>query len=226
MPKQMKDTPRAARQPRGVPTNEQTPDLGGRPKGTRPPPRGEHRPPYFICTHPERWCVIDDKVVPFVRRLRCTPGANAIDRDDQKRPVMGAAFTELEAQGWTILPWDVDGKGRSYMRAVEGTNMWVDRWTTVYSGATDETFDSKSFAAWLSELIERGVIPACPPYVLARMKTQQQKLVAKLRDEKKAANDARIAKMDAAIAVIDEALESMDLEPAPASESTPASVVT
>jgi hypothetical protein len=210
-------------------TEVATPDLGGNGPTQTPPPKAPEAwsPPFYIMVHPHRWGVIAGRIVPIVRRFKGTPGANGVDRDGKGRPVMNKAIAEQGEQGWICIPWDVDGPGTHYLRRVIATGGWIDRWTTVYPGATEVTFDRAGFAEWLDGLIERGIVPRCPLFVLLRLRAVALAGVAKLRKHGDVyASQIEIRERDLATleAAILEAGGQLDIDvdsPAATEEATP-----
>ena len=160
---------------------EAVPDLGGSARGAELPPAGLPSPPYYLAVHPTRWVVIAGHVVPFARRVSLSTGVGGVDHDRNGRPKASLAVAELEEQGWTIIPWDVDGPGTSYLRRVRSTGGWISRWETLHPGTEDITSDQAGYAAWFQRLIAQGRISGPAPWVLDQI---AGKLVATLETER------------------------------------------
>lgn len=205
----------------GAATEDAVPELGGRPRGIEPPPVGEVLPPFFLAAHRDRWGVINGRVVPWLRRLKGTPGANGVDRDSKGRPVMGLALAQAEEHGWQVIPWDVDGPGTSYLKRVKATGGWIDRWTTVYAGSAQQTFDEPAFVTWLAGLVEQGKLTPCPLYALLRLRESTERSITKWSEKGRADQyGARVERLKRDLAVVIAAIERIAPPGAPV---TPAS---
>lgn len=176
------------------------PELGGAPVGAVPPPKGEF-PAFLIAVHPERWKVQRGKVIPNIRRVPLTPGANAVDRDPKTRkPLIGLALAQLREHGWITLLWD----DYDYIRKIKDLpNGWTDRWTTVYPGSGETSYDEEGFAAWMRDLVDTGKIPGPPAYVLERMREETQKRIDRYVDRNKSEYASRIRQLRANLDAIE-----------------------
>ncbi|MCA9495241.1 MAG: hypothetical protein KC621_35175 [Myxococcales bacterium] len=173
------DTPPKQRRSRGgADAEEATPELGG--VAGPPAPKVTPEPPYLFVYHPERWGVIEGLVVPILSKLVAKKGVNGVDWDERsKKVLMETAVAQAQAKGGTVIPWAVDGRGRSYIKRVKGGG-WVSRWETLYPGSSQRTVDSVGYATWLRSLIDRGVLPNPPLYVLAELAEQLQARIGEL----------------------------------------------
>lgn len=193
----------------GAATTAATPTLGGRVPDVEPRPLGRPKPPFYICAHPHRWQVSNGRVVPQVKHFSGTPGANGVDRSENGLPVMSTAIAQFQEQGWTVIPWDVDGPGTSYLRKVSSTGGWIDRWTTVYPGSPAESFDESGFYSWLEKLIARGVLKAPPLFVLTRIREATQIARDQYSDRGAERHAKQIARCDIEAAALDALIASM-----------------
>lgn len=186
------------------------PELGGSPVGAVPPPKGDH-PPFFIAVHPDRWKVQCGKVIPNIRRLRLTPGANAVDRDPQtRRPLAGLALAQAQEHGWKVLMWDE----YDYLRKIKDLpNGWTDKWTTVYPGSGETSYDEEGFATWIRGLVDAGKIPGPPAYVLERMREGVQKQIERYVDRNKSEYAGKIRQLKANLAAIEAELGTVPKTP-------------
>ncbi len=206
----------------GVEAEEATPEIGG--VAGPPKPTVIPEPPYLLTYLPERWGVIEGRVVPILSKLVARKGVNGVDFDERaKKVLMEGAITQARAKGGTVIPWNVDGKGRSYIKRVKGAG-WVSRWETLYAGSDQRTVDSVGYADWLRSLIERGVLPDPPLYVLESLAEQLRARMAELH-KKGAVNGAyrvRIERAEADLAAVEAEIARVDaIEAEDEGEATP-----
>lgn len=179
------------------------PELGGTPAGAVPPPRGSF-PAFKITVHPDRWTVLCGRVVPNVRRLRLSPGSNAVGGTKAK-PLIGMAETEAREHGWQVLDWD-----HGYMCKINDVpNGWTDIWTTVYPGSGETSFDEEGYSAWLRGLVDDGTIPQPAVYILDRMRDANNKLLVRFVDKNKSEYAGRINALRANLTAIDAEIETI-----------------
>lgn len=114
----------------------------------------------FLFTHTRtQWEVRAGQIVPRLGRQRIMAGVNLIRRVGKKWDLSGFRAWADE-RGRQIIPWNVDApEFGSYMQRV-GPGMYVDRWTTAYSGSNHVTFDEVGYVDWLASLVDRGIIQA------------------------------------------------------------------
>ena len=112
--------------------------------------------PFYYAWHPRRWHVMGDKVVPQLRPIKLRPGTNGCDVTRGGLPVPMIAVAAAEMSGWTIIPWDVDGEGTSYLYQVQG--VWLDRSERLYPGAIQSDTDTPRYTAWVRSLVDRGIV--------------------------------------------------------------------
>lgn len=183
--------------------------------GTQQPTRVEPSPRFLYAVHPERWLVMDGKLVPATAKLKLVNGLENAERIDSRqagvppRWVLRNTVASWEARGWTIIPLDVDGPGTSYLRSPTGRpDVCLSRWERVYSGSTVIDSDLKGYSDWLAGLIKRGVIRPCPVYVIERMIADREKRRGELADRVHATPSLQVElrTIDADLAVLREAL--------------------
>lgn len=161
---------------------EATPELGGTKRGMELPPTGAPMPPFYLAIHPLRWIVMAGQVIPAARTMSLRPGVGGVDSDQAGRPRPSTALAEAEEQGWTVIPWDVQGPGTSYLRRVKATGGWITKWMTLHPGTDEITVDEEGYAAFWAKLIADGQIDPPAPWVLDRMASAIRKSI---EDEQK-----------------------------------------
>ncbi len=155
--------------PQASAAEEMTPDLGGSKRGQELPPLGYPEPAFYFAIHPSRWCVMGGEVIPGARHIKLRPGQGGIDADAAGRPKPSTALAEAEEQGWTVLPWDVAGKGTSYLRRVTSTGGWTTKWATLHPGTEEISVDEEGYAGFWRQLIDDGRIDGPAPWVLDKL---------------------------------------------------------
>jgi hypothetical protein len=197
---------------------EGVPELAGTARGQAVYPTLPHpQSPYFLVHWPDRWHVMHGRLVPALSRLSATPGANGVDRSPSGKPQMAFALAEVEAKGGKVIPWDVDGPGRSYLVPVklgEGrhrkTNQpvdilsWHSRWETLYPGSGAIDSNEVAYAEWCESLVTRGVVAPPRPYVLERLASSLRVLIGRHKG-KGQGNGPLVGKYEADLRVVEAA---------------------
>lgn len=160
---------------------EAMPDIGQSVKGGEIPPAGQPLPPYYLAIYPSRWCVLGGRVVPFARKLMLSPGVNQMEIGRDGKARVAAAQAALDEEGWTVIPWNVDGK--SYLKKVKTTGGYISRWETLHPGSEDVTVDEKGYADFWENLIATGQIDPPPVWVLDKMTADIKSIIG--RDQKR-----------------------------------------
>jgi hypothetical protein len=114
----------------------------------------------FVFTHKRTsWEVRCGKIVPRLGRQPIMAGVNLIRRVGKKWDLSGFRAWADE-RGRQVIPWNIDApEFGSYMQRV-GPGMYIDRWSTAYSGSNHVTFDEIGYCDWLTSLVDRGIIQA------------------------------------------------------------------
>lgn len=172
------------------------PEIAGRPKGQSALPRVPYAPPYYLAHHPEAWHVFRGQVVPRLRKIPLTPGAGGVDLIGG-RPAPKHAMSQVEEEGWTILPWDP----HNYLRPT-GTGGWVSAWEKLFPGSDKTHVDEDGYADWCAGLVTRGTVPEATDHVLARLQEELESLVGRYMDSAKNAYTPKIEKIKTNIAAV------------------------
>lgn len=207
------------RNDRSEAASEATPDVGG--STTAPASKVRAEPAYILVAWPERWDVMEGLVVPICSHLRCSPGANAVDQDRAGRPLLQLALAQVKEKGGTPIPWDVDGKGTSYLKKVKSTGSWISKWQTQYEGSANVRIDSKGYAEWLRSLIDRRHIPDPQPYALEPLIDRLKARILALTRKSAVGNADLIAQAKADLAAVEAELERVDSMPVEADDGVP-----
>lgn len=162
---------------------ERVPDFSTNVQGATPQfPLVEPAAAFFLVFSANRWDVLSGRILPVLQRLSGVPGANGVGRAESGQPAMAQALAAQVEQGRIVIPHDIDGPGRSYLRPWQvgwqtdrrtkqttPIYSWHTRWETLYIGTADVSVDEKGYADWLEGLIARGLLPKPPPFVYERL---------------------------------------------------------
>ena len=191
-------------------SEEATPQLGGTARGKEVPPKGPPSPPFIMAIHPQRWTVVGGQVVPNEARVLLMQGVNNVDVDANGRPQAGVTLAQYEEQGWQIIPWDIEGKGKSYMKRVKSTGGWTTKWETLHPGSEDVTADEVGLAKFWQRLIKAKKIDAPARHVLDNLRRSIVKAVeSEIRKIAGKEETARLGQLRDQLKVVDLALEAM-----------------
>ncbi len=164
-------------------TDAVTPRLGGRVARKTPPPHLDASPAFLLCHHPESWIVMNGNVIPRFAKVKLQPGVNGVIEGKDGEINAMAAIDDARNNGLTVIPWDVDGEGTSYLRVPKGApHAHITRFERVYAGSQQVDCDEDVYVAWCNSLIERDIIPAAPEYILHRLAAGLRKEIGSLED--------------------------------------------
>lgn len=163
-----------------VPTISVTPKIGvgtTRKPATKVPPQAA----YLLYFNPERWTIIAGRVVPQLGKAKLIAGANGCDYDYKRKVWVTAPMTsQLEENGYKIIPWEIDGD--SYIRKDPATGGYYSRWERVYSGSSRIQDGAAEYATWLQGLIDTGFLPPPPTYILEALLGDEERRANATRD--------------------------------------------
>lgn len=202
---------RTARRRQGSVAMEQaTPRVGVTGRGGRAPATKVPPPPaYWLVFVRDRWDVIGGQVIPALSKAKLQPGANGCGADRNRRPLPAAMLAQLDENGHFVIPWDVDGPGTSYLRRDKATGGWFSRFEKVFPGSDVIHSDTEGYAAWVRTLIDRGVLPPAPIYVIEGLISRYQGL---RQEEAKLKNELAVEQHDATIKALFEELKAANDE--------------
>ena len=126
---------------------------------------------FFYVSHPSRWGLFGDQLLPILAKLHITPGLNGVDhRGDHHGAVLA-----YQREGWTVIPWDAVpcvafGKEvgqyiTTYTGKFGDINVEVWRRRHQINGSAPATWDSdmEGYTKFLSSLIEAGIVKTPDP---------------------------------------------------------------
>jgi len=133
-----------------------------------PKPRIPDTPLFMFQHRPGMYQLMQGEVVPRLTKLKIgAAGVNGVGQDSKGNPDPRPAIAQALEDGNTIIPFDVDGPGTSYIRVPKGMpNVHLSRWEKPFPGSHLVEVAEAEFVAWLKSLVSRGIIPACPLHVL------------------------------------------------------------
>jgi len=123
------------------------------------------------------------RVIPLLGKLKLMGGVNrvrqiteVIDGKRVERTLAKEAIAHSEEQGWITIPLDVDGPGTSYLqRPKTAPQVVISRFERVYPGSAVIDCDEEPYVEWCRSLIDRGIIPPPPMYVLEGLRASVAK---------------------------------------------------
>lgn len=178
------------------------------------PPRVEPVGPFLLYHLDGAYTVIANKVVPRLNKFKLQPGINGVERDERSGALItGAAIDELRRNGATLLDYDVDGPGTSYLlKHVTHPNLHHTRFEQFQPGSQTIRSDAEGYAAWLSKLVEDGKLPAPRVDHLQPLYDEKNKEVEELEAEGK--HPGRLAQIKAQRDAIAAAIKALAEEAA------------
>lgn len=185
MPK-AKKTPGPTRGRQQVESEDFHIDVGPKPKKAKPPPQLEESPPFLYTHHHEAYCVMAGRVIPRLGKLKLKPGCNGVEEDATTgRVIAGPAIDQAKANGLTVIPVDIDGPGTTYLKRPKGApHATLSRFEKVYAGSSRIDCDEAGYVQWTCSLVERGIVPPAPAYILERMRADLVKQLEDLEDKR------------------------------------------
>lgn len=136
-------------------------------------PKIDVMPPYYLVFSPERWAVVAGKLVPALSKAPLVDGVNGVSVARNGGVRFANAQSRLEQEGRFKIPWDWAPDGESYLQVLDtkpnGVGDPQETWISVFEsaslGSASIASNTKSYVAWLGELMAAGKIPACPLHV-------------------------------------------------------------
>ena len=132
---------------------------------------------FFLCSHPSRWALFGDRLLPILDRMKIKPGVNGVDH----RGDYGLSMLQRQREGWTVIPWDAvacHANGREYPEYIatyEGKNGPIHQliWSTPNqlnsTAAATWATDSVGYRRFLGDLVDNGIIPPPDPNLLTHL---------------------------------------------------------
>ena len=156
--------PDTAQAPAAIPATSApyVPNIHTRSEPPPKPPRVEPAGPFLLYHLDGAYTVVAGKVVPRLNKFKLQPGVNGVERDERTGALItGSAVDELRRNGATILDYDVDGPGTSYLlRHSTHPNLHHTKFERFQPGSATISSDDAGYAAWLLKLVEAGNLPA------------------------------------------------------------------
>lgn len=148
-------------------------------------------PRFVLGYHPERWMVLDGRLVPSLAKTPLVAGVNHVEIDRNGRIQFARRRAQMEEGGWTVIPFEWAPDGVSYLQVVDtrpdGTKTvaeaWLSVWESVDAGAKATTPDDAAYADWLRSLVDEKKLPECRINVALRMRDAVMEKLEKARGE-------------------------------------------
>jgi hypothetical protein len=168
MAKQVQGKPRAAA---GTAPSEGRQVTTANPSGEGLPHLPGDFPLFVLKSHPNRWQLFGDELLPALGNIKMIPGAACVTETGD----WSMAKARAEAEGWTIIPYEVIDGGyvREHDSSRKDTNgnqlhFYTDRWQKPFAvaGRPEMERDEDGYRTFLRELIRIGMIPLPSPQFL------------------------------------------------------------
>lgn len=152
-------------------------------------PRIDLTPPFVYVFSPNRWDVIDGRLVPLLGKQQLARGANRIDQDKAGRWKLADWHAKLEREGRMRIPFSWAPDGESYLVEVdskpdglaEAGVAVISCFESVYPGDDQSYGDVTAYADWLASLVTSGKLPPCPTQIVRRKLDAAQSKQASLQ---------------------------------------------
>jgi len=129
-------------------------------------PKVPASPPFWLVFYPDRWCVMEDRVVPQLQNFHLRHTINGVVQLLDGTYQVADAEQLIRQKGGTVLPWDIDDEPY-LVEAAPGH--WTTRWTGLIPGSGHTRVDAAGYVEWLVSLQARGLIPKPEPRHLAAL---------------------------------------------------------
>lgn len=143
-------------------------------------PRVPVTPPFLYVYNPQRWALIDGRVLPSLHKVPLMRGLNGVTKQGG-RWRLARLRDKLESQGRTMIPWEWGPDGESYVAAVDTRDRhgnilttYVSAFSETYAGSSVLGADVKAYADWIEALITDGRLPKPQPYIVERLLTSKR----------------------------------------------------
>ena len=128
-------------------------------------------------SRPERWQVIDGKVLPTLCKQMMQPGVGGVEEGASGKISIRHAKGMLEERGCVLIPFGQIPQAHkddlgfdTYLWRPEGRpDVTLSIYERVFSGSKDIRPDSVRWVEFLAHLVDSGLVPMAPDYVLGKM---------------------------------------------------------
>jgi hypothetical protein len=166
------------------------PDEGTTSRTSNPATKVATNAPFQMVFDPQRWTIVEGKVVPRFYEIRHIPGLQGVEenvdpRTRQRRVRTVHARDDAESMGHRLIPYDAipdshrtlhgtaDGP-KSYLWSPAGRpDVTLLIYTRVFPGNDRVELDHARYHEWVDYLIEREVITPPPSFVLRELLTKK-----------------------------------------------------
>lgn len=142
-----------------------------------PPPSVSSRSAFQYYARPERWQVVEGRVLPTLCKQMMQPGVGGVEEGASGRISIRHAKGMLEERGCTLIPFEQIPQSHkdelgfdTYLWKPEGRpDVTLSIYERVFPGSKDVRPDSARWVEFLTHLVESGIVPMAPDYVLGKM---------------------------------------------------------
>lgn len=148
--------------------------------------------PFYLVFDPQRWTLMENRVVPFLYELRMIPGLNGVEEtvnpQTGKRTIRTShARSDVETRGHTIIRFDAipdahrtihgtkDGPKSYLWNPVGRPDVTLSIYTRVFPGNNRIEADIPRYFEWLDYLEGEGIVTPPPSFILRDMLANKRK---------------------------------------------------
>lgn len=154
-------------------------------------PRLKPRPAFYYFTHPERWQVLDGKILPLPGKLKLRAGVMGVTASRRKKGSVSLRLARVacEEKGRTIIPINAvpaahvaQGEPASYLRTIDaaGGPVTVSAYEQAFAGSSETRPDRTRWVEFLENLVAGGFTKPAPTWVLEKMRDQRVKSLERM----------------------------------------------
>ena len=197
------------------------PNVSGHKRGT-PSPRCETSPAFALMYHPNRWGVQGGKMRPILGRMRFVSGIGGCEDGPNGTVKAGIARVNAEDKGWTLIPFGVLPPSQAYRGSYLYTlkdsgrpDVVLTYWSKAYAGSSALRSDLDLKYEFLDHIVDSGVIPECPTYVIERVLDEARARLERAEDKAQTVPSwkPKARAIKAEVKVLETALKARDDRP-------------
>ena len=161
-------------------------------KGNTHPTMGP-RPAFYYFAHPDRWQVIDGKVLPLLGTLKLRAGVDAVSPGRLPGQVNAhAAKVSAQQKRRTLIPFEsipdthaTPGQEKSYLRRLDGRpDVVLSIYELAFPGSAETRCDTKRWVEFLQHQVDAKVVPDVATHVLEGMLEERIKRMERMSEGK------------------------------------------
>jgi len=188
--------------------------------------RHEITPVFVLAWRADSWSVEGDSVIPSLLHLPLVPGVNGVSLGRDNQIKVKDWMADRRERGDTIIPYEIDGAGTSYMRRypVRGGYAHLLRFQTLHPNAIEAETDVLGWREWRAGLVTRGIVPPPSRGVIDSMLAMYQQQASRVADQALTLPSAKVelAELERKVRVLESYIDERWSAPAEEAPSVPA----